>query len=98
MRTKYQRKVAREAAWIAENRAPISINCIEPSINEMKMCSRVIKTDADKPECYCSAYINPDSKWRLGDCNLADAFLKSTFVPEKKRVRVGQQKTKRRNR
>ncbi len=44
---------------------------------------------------FCSAFISPAAKWRLGDCPLADDFLKTK--PEKRaveKVRVGQQKQK----
>jgi hypothetical protein len=54
-------------------------------------CSRVLK---DKT---CSAFAYPSAKWRIGDCPLADQELRLTVIEEpKKKVRVGQQKQKRR--
>jgi len=49
-------------------------------------CSRVTK------DLYCDTYVQPDKKWRLGDCNMADPFLKKEFSEEKKKIRIGQQK------
>lgn len=50
----------------------------------------------DDGESVCVAYFNPTTKWRNGDCPLADEFLKKSFVDSKKKekVRVGQQKQK----
>jgi hypothetical protein len=54
-------------------------------------CSRMF-IDETQGRVFCNACINPSQKWRIGDCNLADSFLKSDYVTEKKKVRVGQQK------
>lgn len=47
---------------------------------------------------FCKTWLKPSEKWRLGDCHSADLHLRTNFKEEKKRVRVGQQKTKRKNR
>ena len=44
---------------------------------------------------YCKAYAFPDKKWKNGDCNFASHIFTEE---EKKKIRVGQQKQKRRNR
>ena len=46
---------------------------------------------------YCSVYAFPEAKWRSGDCPMADSELKTVVEVETKgKVRVGQQKQKKR--
>lgn len=67
-------------------RQPLSRKCTK----EGHTCSRA---DGD----LCGVYMFPDAKWRLGDCPMADAELK-TDQPKAKagKVRVGQQKQRQR--
>ncbi len=44
---------------------------------------------------FCSAYLFPDKKWRLGDCNLASHIIERIDT-SKEKIRVGQQKQKHR--
>lgn len=60
--------------------------------DEILVCSRA---DGN----YCSAYAYPSAKWRIGDCPMADSFLRSeTEEVTKGKVRVGQQKQKKKAR
>jgi len=61
-------------------------------------CIRTVFSDeiCDPPTCSC--FINPISKWRNGDCPMADSFLKKSYVESKQKVKVGHQKQKHRNR
>lgn len=44
---------------------------------------------------YCTVFAVPAAKWRLGDCPMADDFLRSkTQKKPAEKVRVGQQKQK----
>ncbi|KJS29028.1 MAG: hypothetical protein VR64_21930 [Desulfatitalea sp. BRH_c12] len=71
------------------NRQPIVMQCyLTEDTGEIVKCRKA-------EDNYCSAFISPAAKWRLGDCPLADDFLKTKS--EKKmadKVRVGQQKQK----
>lgn len=55
------------------------------------VCSRAEKG-------HCRSFAFPEAKWRTGDCNMCDVELKRDYVPpkEKPKVRVGQQKQKKR--
>ena len=65
----------------------------------VEKCSAVID---DKPfKCskadgeHCSVYAFPAAKWRIGDCPMASLELRTTFEEKPKdKVRVGQQKQK----
>ena len=61
----------------------------EGKTNELQVCSRA---DGE----YCSVYAFPSTKWRLGDCPMADEFLREQTAEEvtQQKVRVGQQKQK----
>jgi hypothetical protein len=62
---------------------------IKESINDnCKGCSKVLEDST------CSAYIKPNAWWRRGKCPLADHI--KTEVETKRKVRVGQQKQKKR--
>lgn len=79
---------------IRKNAMPvITGKCTKFDGKIVKMCSRinVLKTT-------CSVYTNPQAKWRNGDCPMADEELRTNFTPAPiKKVRVGQQKQKRKN-
>lgn len=63
---------------------------VKDSIHEnCKGCSRVMEDST------CSAYIKPDSWWRRGKCPLAD-HIKPEVVSDPRKIRVGQQKQKKR--
>lgn len=67
-------------------RQPLAPRCMRDG----HICSR-------HDEAYCGTYAFPQAKWRLGDCPMADAELR-TDQPKAKagKVRVGQQKQRRR--
>lgn len=70
------------------NREPIIDKCYTTSADgEIVKCSKA-KDDL------CSAFVSPAAKWRLGDCPLADDFLKTKTEKKVEKVRVGQQKQK----
>jgi hypothetical protein len=81
-----------------KNRTWVSGKCMQPATESvpLKFCSKVVITD--EPACYCQSYINPDEKWRNGDCPLADQFLKASHIAAEEKKRVGQQKQKKKNR
>jgi len=60
-----------------------------PVVDECEGCIRVA-------EGYCSVYLYPKAKWRLGKCNMAT----HTKIEEeqKNKIRVGQQKQKKKGR
>jgi hypothetical protein len=68
---------------------------IDKCFNKKGNCS---KTENVDNSVFCKCWLKPSEKWRLGDCNSADLFLRTNFKEDNKRVRVGQQKTKRKNR
>ena len=79
--------------YYLKNRTPVNAKCMKPvtePVDSIEFCSRLIMTD--EPECYCKSYINPDAKWRNGNCNLADQFLKTVETKDEIKKRVGQQK------
>ena len=72
----------------------------KPIVKECLGCSRIVdeglapfpaedgKTDTRR----CSAYVNPMSKWRIGNCPLATHII--TRVEQTGKKRIGQQKHK----
>ena len=47
----------------------------------------------------CQVYAFPKAKWRHGDCPMADPELRTRIIDDKKvKVRVGQQKQKKKHR
>lgn len=71
-------------------REPIIDRCYTTEADGTVMKCRKVVDD------FCSAFVSPAAKWRLGDCPLADDFLKTKN--EKKtseKIRIGQQKQKR---
>ena len=74
---------------------PIVAKCIGE-----KSCSRIEPLVKDltfidgvpSPLCYCKSYAFPAAKWRNGNCNMADHIV--TEVKKDSKVRVGQQKQK----
>lgn len=57
-------------------------------------CSNPEHTCSKSEDGYCLAYWNPEAKWRIGDCPLADMPLRSVREKKVEKVRVGQQKQK----
>lgn len=57
--------------------------------NVLHICSR---SDGE----HCSVYAFPSAKWTVGDCPMADEFLRSQTEEQvaQQKVRVGQQKQK----
>ena len=78
---------------LREERQLLDANCSKQDMeNDMiTVCSR-----ADGS--YCGVYAFPSAKWRNGDCPMADEFLRTKVEVEepKGKVRVGQQKQKKR--
>lgn len=63
---------------------------VEQCTKDEKTCSR-----ANKETNCCTAYFSPKACWRIGNCLMADEFLKTiTETKETGKVRVGQQKQK----
>lgn len=71
------------------DREPIVARCYTTSA-----AGKIIKCRKAEGD-YCSVFVSPAAKWRLGDCPMADDFLR-TKTPQKptEKVRVGQQKQK----
>jgi hypothetical protein len=53
-------------------------------------CDRTQTIDEKK---YCSAFPDPASRWRIGNCNMA-THIKVESTKDTSKVRVGQQKQK----
>lgn len=76
-------------AELKEQRRKLSVRC---TIDGHR-CSR-----ADG--ACCGIYVFPEIKWRLGDCPMADKELRTVVesASSKSKVRVGQQKQKKKGR
>jgi len=75
---------------LKEDKLPLAKQCTKPATEDAPehVCSR-----ADDP--YCAVYAFPNTKWRIGDCPMADTELKTKVVVKPStKVRVGQQKQK----
>ena len=79
------------------------MSTLQKTINELKkmrkpVCEKCVEKEPKcskiEDEIYCRSYYDPDAAWRRGDCPLADDHMKSTYVEQKQKVRVGQQKQK----
>ena len=79
-------------------KTPISRKCYSliRETNLFKHCSRSIFSHeiCDPPLCKC--YISPISKWRNGDCPMADPFLKESYIQPKEKKKGGHIKRNRR--
>ena len=63
-----------------------------PVVEQCLGCDRILKeTDGQR----CSAFAFPDTKWRLGPCSMA-THIKADTGKGSEKVRVGQQKQKKR--
>ena len=62
-----------------------------PVVEQCAGCDHVLKEENFQR---CSAFAFPDAKWRLGACTLA-THIKSDAAKAGGKVRVGQQKQKR---
>jgi hypothetical protein len=71
------------------DRQPIVDRCYTKAADgEIVKCSKA-------EDQFCSIFVSPAAKWRLGDCPMADDFLKTkTENKAAQKVRVGQQKQK----
>lgn len=78
---------SKNKAGLGADRQPIVARCYTTSAEGQIIKCR--KAEGD----YCSVFASPAAKWRLGDCPMADDFLR-TKTPQKPaaKVRVGQQK------
>jgi len=63
----------------------------EPIHEKCEGCGRVMEDST------CSTYLKPGIWWRIGGCPLADHIKKTESGPKRK-IRVGQQKQKRKKR
>jgi hypothetical protein len=73
---------------LRKEREPIIDQCKKFGDNE-EPCSRI-------DGVLCSAYVSPKAKWRLGACPLATHVIERVGDQTQGKVRVGQQKQKRR--
>lgn len=74
------------------DREPIVERCSTTSAEGESLKCR--KAEGD----YCSVFVSPAAKWRLGDCPMADDFLRTkTQKKPAEKVRVGQQKQRKKN-
>jgi len=72
---------------LGADREPIVARCSTTSAEGAILKCRKAKGD------YCSVFVSPSAKWRLGDCPMADDFLRTkTQKKPAEKVRVGQQK------
>jgi len=60
-----------------------------PVVEQCLGCDRIMK-ETER----CSAFAFPDAKWRLGPCSMA-THIKADTAKGAEKVRVGQQKQKR---
>ena len=65
-----------------------------PVVEQCLGCDRILKETKETDTQRCSAFAFPDAKWRLGPCSMATHIKADTKSSEK--VRVGQQKQKKR--
>jgi len=90
-----------------EDIKPLIGKCIGVGVdNVTSICARITRmdgsplidppTEEDIGQFRCAAYLDPNAKWRLGNCPLATHL--SVVVQETGKRRVGQQKQKRKNR
>ena len=54
-------------------------------------CDRIITFGNNK---YCAAFPDPNSRWRMGNCNMATHIKTEAASAAASKVRVGQQKQK----
>lgn len=67
--------------------------------NDDKSCSRVDIVESPSIMACCSTYYSPKAAWRNGDCPMADEHLKTKIDTKTgEKVRVGQQKQKKKSR
>jgi len=63
-----------------------------PVVEQCVGCERILSAGESQT---CSAFAFPDSKWRLGSCSMA-THIKAEGGKAGEKVRVGQQKQKKR--
>lgn len=85
---------------LISDRTSISRNCYKliKETDLFQHCSRVIFSHDICDPPFCSCYTNPISKWRVGDCPMADTFLKTNYVPPKEKKKVGHIKKRKKSR
>lgn len=76
----------KDIEFINENKTKVVNNCLVGNKEKQEVCNKVNND-------FCIAYMNPEFKWRYGFCNAASNI---TLIKEKKKIRVGQQKQKKR--
>lgn len=85
-----------ETIELRKIRKPIDRKCYKVVGDKVEVCS---KAYCELEGQFCTVYAFPDVKWHLGNCPMADEFLqiKETQIGKGK-VRVGQQKQKKKAR
>lgn len=93
----HQRKMVDQ---LISERTPITRKCYKliKETDLFQHCSRTIFSQDICDPPFCSCYAFPISKWRIGDCPMADPFLKTTYVAPKEKKKVGHIKTRKKNR
>jgi len=66
---------------------PVIDKCLEGE--EGRSCERI-------ENGYCKVYIFPEAKWRVGNCPMATHLKRELSNKEQMKIRVGQQKQKKR--
>jgi hypothetical protein len=93
----YKQELQKMMTYLIENQSVLISKCYR-KIKETDLfqhCSRAMLMDeVCDPGPLCSCYMSPYSKWRLGDCPMADKFLQKEYDAPKEKVRTGQQKGK----
>lgn len=84
-------------ADLMEKRLPTVKQCSGVTTDgKIHLCSR---TDVNEKGVYCKVYAFPSAKWRNGDCPMADDELRTVVETDPQgKVRVGQQKQKKKSR
>ena len=91
-RTDYSKTVER----LKKDQTPIIRKCYKftrfPAQGFQHCSQTIFPEEMCDPGPFCKCYYSPEAKWRIGDCGMADEFLRQVRVDPKKKVRVGQQK------
>jgi len=76
------------------NQTTIVRNCYKliPETGLFQHCIRTVFSHEICDPPLCSCFINPMAKWKNGDCAMADEFLRKTYAAPKEKIKVGQQK------
>ena len=71
------------------------VSTARPVVEQCLGCDRILKNLKETDGQRCSAFAFPDAKWRLGPCSMA-THIKADTGKGAEKVRVGQQKQKKR--